>query len=190
MIIPKQYIFMCRAAPELREHEPEEGDLYALPNGVVFVIASYCFRVDDARHRVYLAIPPKMRPSEILGKPDFKSPVFEKREYELYPMKYWTWLPSVEQLQEMLFGFTGGYFSSTPMGSGHSWMTWDKEKPKLLLKVVSNFVGHEEVREYFKSFTSIRELWLAFIRKEKYNQVWNPKSNQWIEADSLQFSPP
>lgn len=155
-------------ASELKEHKPQEGDLYALPNGVVFVVASYCFKVESAQPRIYLAIPPKMRPSQILGEPDFESPVFKKREFELYPMKHWTWLPTQAQLQEMIqddlrWTFIIQSFSLFVREGDGWWHGFEKAPfPK----------------------PTMEQLWLLFIMKEKYNKEWNPKSKQWIKADS------
>ncbi|MBA7608077.1 hypothetical protein ES703_15252 [subsurface metagenome] len=165
MIVPKQYIQMCRAAPELKEHKPQEGDLYALPNGVVFVVASYCFRVDNPRFsKIYLAIPSEMRPSQINGEPDFKSPVCETREYECYPMKYWTWLPSRAQLEKMVI----------PDYGGKEYLAFFHE--------LYDFVYHLN-HQGKNCFDSIEELEFAFVWKQEYNKTWNGK--QWIEINSL-----
>ncbi|GAI40936.1 unnamed protein product [marine sediment metagenome] len=163
MIIPKQYIQMCRAAPELREHKPQEGDLYALPNGVVFVVASYCFRVKNARlKKIYLAIPSKMRPSQILGEPDFTSPVIEKREYELRLLKYWTWLPSQAQLQKMCIEF--GYDLDSLLSLFDRWLDGINFSSKYPLQ-------------------TMEELWFVLTWKVLYKKAWNPQKQRWFKAN-------
>lgn len=166
MIIPKQYIQMCRKAPELKEHKPQEADLYALPNGVVFVVASYCFRVKNTRlKKIHLAIPPAMRPSQILGEPDFESPVFRKQMYETFPIEYWTWLPSQAQLQQMVI----------PNYGGKEYLAFFHELYDFIYDLNSRGKN---------CFDSIEELKFAFVWQKKYNKVWNPKTKQWIKTNS------
>ncbi len=65
------------------------------------------------------------------------------------------WLPTQDQLQEMIV-------NSTPIG---------------LIKVMYNRVyGAVEPKlgfSYYGKFTSMEQLWLAFVMKEKYNKIWD-----------------
>lgn len=84
------------------------------------------------------------------------------REETIRKLKKRVWLPTQEQLQEMLR---------------------PKLDPITLLYLIDRFVASGE--GYWHSFIkapypnpSMNELWLAFVMKEKYNKVWNGK--EWI----------
>jgi len=65
------------------------------------------------------------------------------------------WLPRQDQLQEM--------------------RSWDKRMTiRETLETFSVFIGFERA-EYYDKFTSMEQLWLAFVMKEKYNKQWNGK---------------
>ena len=69
------------------------------------------------------------------------------------------WLPRQDQLQDMVsFGHVW-----LPFANIERWWQWAKEKMPL---------------EYWDRFTSMEQLWLAFVMKEKYNKVWN--GNDWL----------
>ena len=74
--------------------------------------------------------------------------------------KYDKWLPTQEQLQEML-----------------------KLDPVTLIYLIDKFVANGE--GYWHSFAkalypnpSMNELWLAFVMKEKYNKKWT--GSKWV----------
>jgi len=70
------------------------------------------------------------------------------------------WLPRQDQLQEMIeIGASGKYAHDFAY---HFW----------------NFVQHNTVA--VTHCDSMEQLWLAFVMKEKYNEVWNEED--WIEA--------
>ena len=74
----------------------------------------------------------------------------------------YVWLPRQDQLQEMV-------------------------KQKTLLMSLKHFCDWSLLQdeEFFKTqcdkVTSMEQLWLAFVMKEKYNKTWNGK--EWIEND-------
>jgi len=71
----------------------------------------------------------------------------------------WAWLPRQDQLQEILWG---NNFSL----------------PNAELKVFYESVHYQNEGKYYKKFTSMEQLWLAFVMKEKYNKTWNGKKWQ------------
>ena len=79
---------------------------------------------------------------------------------EWYKYYYHIWLPTQEQLQEMvkdrLFYISGSFkdiYASASTGNRDSHVVCKKAK-------------------------SMNELWLAFVMKEKYNKMWNGKT--WV----------
>ena len=71
-----------------------------------------------------------------------------------------TWLPTQEQLQEMLkekWIYYGGY----PLSKFCNW---------ILTSGGNNVFYYHEYKDQFKS---INELWLAFVMYEKFNKMWN-----------------
>ena len=81
-------------------------------------------------------------------------PASEASEYK----KRCTWLPRQEDLQEMIFKI------------------WPEFYPQ---ELASTFCGYcmDEAPE---SLTSMKQLWLAFVMKEKYNKVWD--GEKWVAA--------
>ena len=77
------------------------------------------------------------------------------------------WLPRQDQLQEMVAMDTCSYISF----------------PVLLLSSLGEFTNRglapdEGWNDYALSFTSMEQLWLAFVMKEKYNKTWN--GEDWV----------
>ncbi len=70
------------------------------------------------------------------------------------------WLPRQDQLQDM------GHVSEIhpPFLELERWHTWAADKGNL---------------EYWDSFTSMEQLWLAFVMKEKYDKVWD--GSDWVK---------
>ena len=97
------FFAMCRGAFELKDHKPKEGDRYLHFSGKIVIVSSYCIQVPDSQGRIYFAIPPKLTAIDFdETKPDFESITIRKQEFEKYSLNYWTWLPRIEQFQEML----------------------------------------------------------------------------------------
>ena len=73
------------------------------------------------------------------------------------------WLPRQDQLQEMLpeyshFGLLGAFYDFVFCPPDEDRIMGDEAK---------------YVEEYPKQFTSMEQLWLAFVMKEKFNKVWD-----------------
>ncbi len=86
-----------------------------------------------------------------------------------------TCLKTQDQLQEML----GEYPEETALAKNEKFQT------NLTAKLASfmDFVQPEYelyLPEYTKHFTSMEQLWLAFVMKEKYNKTW--VGNRWVKA--------
>ena len=102
-----EYLFfeMCRGASELKDHKPNEGDRYLHPKKKVFVVASYCIQVKGTE-TFYLAIPSNaLKDGFDVNKSDLDSAAHlsdNTRRYEILDIRYWTWLPTPKQFQEML----------------------------------------------------------------------------------------
>ena len=82
-----------------------------------------------------------------------------------------TWLPRQDQLQEMVleaFGkeaWFGGFCNSTEMldlAFEFTCFCYDVSSAEML-----------EINEYAKQFTSMEQLWFAFVMKEKNNKTWD-----------------
>jgi len=71
-------------------------------------------------------------------------------------------LPTQDQLQEMVMNFE----IYPPFLQLQRWHDW----------------AFEYSLKYWYKFTSMEQLWLAFVMKEKHNKVWN--SEEWIEKVS------
>jgi hypothetical protein len=79
------------------------------------------------------------------------------------PMPLAIWLPRQDQLQEMVEG------------------EWDFN---LILALCNSYLDsgrwddNYEVTAYCKQFTSMEQLWLAFVLKERHSKIWD--GDKWI----------
>ena len=89
--------------------------------------------------------------------------VFRKEEVSYKEWHQVIWLPRQDQLQEMIPRITDVRCLVLP---------------KLLCEFV--YYNHSSVCNTAKQFTSMEQLWLAFMMKEKYNKVWTRQ--EWEEA--------
>jgi len=80
-----------------------------------------------------------------------------------WPKGVQVWLPRQDQLQEMLLKPTNTQFDSILR----------------LLNFFSIFVAVNT------NLTSMEQLWLAFVMKEKYNKVWS--GEEWVSESSKVF---
>jgi len=71
---------------------------------------------------------------------------------------HWLWLPRQDELQEI-------YHGGCLIVAG-------------LLQLIWEFMRHNI--KYVDSFTSMEQLWLAFVMKERWNKVWN--GEKWEES--------
>jgi len=92
-------------------------------------------------------------------------------EMESILKEYFIWLPTQEQLQEILQkGRKWVYYGSYPLTQFCGWIMTSGGPNK--------FYHHQ----YKSLFMSINELWLAFIMHELYNKRWTGK--EWITIES------
>ena len=156
-----EYLFfeMCRGASELKNHKPKEGDRYLHhPKGKIFLLSSYCIRV-QREQGLYLAIPDRtLDPHFDVNKFDSKSSIPCLHEHEKFyqtPLKYWTWLPTPKQFQDMLQPLS-------PMTISH---------------LFHGFVQQGKNRWHsFKDAPlpdpTMEQLWMCFTWKRLYDKMW------------------
>ncbi|MBA7551282.1 hypothetical protein ES705_43821 [subsurface metagenome] len=158
---------MCSSASELRHHKPKEGDRYLHPTkkGLIFIASSYCVQLQRADN-FYLAVPEKISAEDFDGsKYDPESAVSYHANKETFvPLKleYWTWLPRIEQFQEML----------QPLS------------PMTILHLFYGFVQQGKGRWHsFKESKfpnpTMEQLWMCFTWDRLYDKVWT-HGNKWI----------
>lgn len=78
---------------------------------------------------------------------------------DFYIEEKYTWLPTQEQLQKMISRNWYDVFCK--------FLWWHSDDDK-------------SSEEFESMFTSMNEVWLAFVMKEKYNKVWNGK--EWVNV--------
>jgi len=154
----KLFFAMCQGAPELRHHEPKEGDRYLHPKGKVFILSSYCIRV-QREQGLYLAIPDRtLDPHFDVDKFDSNSSIPRLHEHEKFyqiPSKYWTWLPTPKQFQDML-------------------------QPLSAMTILHLFYGFvQQGKNHWHSFEdaplpnpTMEQLWMCFTWKQLYDKIW------------------
>jgi len=78
------------------------------------------------------------------------------------------WLPRQDQLQEMYFDFVPAleHFPIAIIARLYIFSSIRIKSPSVDLN-------------YVEQFTSMEQLWLAFVMKEKYNKIWN--GEEWAE---------
>ena len=79
-----------------------------------------------------------------------------------FPVSGCVWLPRQDQLQEMVFGF------QYP----------DNDNDTKLAQLISDFYNFT-MSTYRRYFTSMEQLWLAFVMKELYTKEWD--GNEWVK---------
>jgi len=86
--------------------------------------------------------------------------IYDSHKSYVYGIPLCIWLPRQDQLQEML--------------SLHN--LWAKT---LAFEFFLRKEGSYDIKSYAFQFTSMEQLWLAFVMKEKYNKVWN--GEDWVK---------
>jgi len=169
MNITKEEIDMCKKAEDIQflwdVNEPSDGDLFAVKkdlvnsNGEIYAKEGEVYNVsyylrDYPFCHIYFAKYNNSRSNcEIHSVGLFYlNSKFPKNQLEYFDL---IWIPSQEQLQECI-----------------------NNEPVVLLSKFNEFVFGDI--EYVSQFIgSFRQLWLAFVMKEKYNKIWN--GNDWIK---------
>ena len=89
-------------------------------------------------------------------------------------LRYYLWLPTQAQLQEMvdlpnqhidIYCEGGKYWIA-------HWIPYEGEE-------LEDDFGHSTNNYDTAKYTSMEELWLAFVMKEKYSKIWNGEN--WVE---------
>ncbi len=153
----KEYIKMCEKAEEIqKEWKPAYGDLY--------VWSESSIRRKRPNKNNHFSI---VR-GWIFGKKNILSAITglsnEQRHY-----KEVIWLPRQDQLQKIAFDYLKRNFPSWDSNDKIIGYNFDVSN---LLCAFHNFT---DLRELFKQSTSMEQLWLAFVMKEKYNKIWTGK---------------
>jgi len=165
-----KYQLMCKKAIKIQENwNPRTGDIISMcqPNHcnttVVDIIARenyddkiLDFSLDSGEYNeIFLEKSAKIFTDYWSRR--FSNQWFDIKDFEI------TWLPQQEQLQDML---NIGDF--TYLVSDFSEWVYQQQGFKFYV------FGKEEV----KIFNSTKQLWLAYVMKQKYSKVWNGKD--WI----------
>lgn len=83
------------------------------------------------------------------------------------PMPLAIWLPTQEELQEMI----GDYNALLEYWKKITWHWWHDEDGEF-------HNSNIDIKKYLGKFTSMNQLWLAFAMKENHNKTWN--GNEWL----------
>ncbi len=153
----EQYIKMCDC-PEIQDgHKIDDGDFYfrKLPSeeiGDWYI--SYTSQVDDYTEE----------------HPD---------QWDYLHSKI-IWLPRQDQLQEMAWHVTGvGYSSDLDLLTDFNNFCFPLDDLGIMPHHRS-VIAAENKDKYIRQLTSMEQLWLAFVMKEKYSKVWN--GTEWTSA--------
>ena len=82
--------------------------------------------------------------------------------YNATRIKDYIWLPTQEQLQKMIFKNVSVIFM---LNGFYKWCM--------------------ENLEYINQFTTMEELWLAYVMYEKYSKIWDNKKGKWIKKKGV-----
>ena len=160
MDVSREYIKMCEKVKWIQhDWKPQEGDAWACPcsacvgrKAKTHIINDY--EIDALNKRDMTNIyKDYAKIVKFLGG-DFVAHFEEAREGII-------WLPRQDQLQDMVK---------------------DKYKSDYVLYFFAMFIKfwkHDD-EKYISGFTSMEQLWLAFVMKEKYQKTWNGK--EWVVA--------
>ena len=147
------YIKMCEKAEEIQHgHKWEYGDWF-IAEFTHWIIGDASFVYEPDKEGLYHRLD---KPGAILTQTE--------KYIDGYLGEKLIWLPRQDQLQEMLFNI-GNIFS-----------------PVNAIASMNDFIYYENKRVKYRGlpFTSMEQLWLAFVMKEKYNKVWEGES--WVEG--------
>jgi len=88
------------------------------------------------------------------------------------------WLPTQEQLQEMVLPIFLKRYSTTHALRNDSSFIY-----RMIIEKFQRWINRSSPSfdEYMAMFNSMNELWLAFVMHEKYNKIWT--GEKWVKAD-------
>lgn len=149
------YIKMCEKAKEIRAlWQPREGDYYVYsskPAMVALTPAKEFIPFDHRACEIGMVTSLPFLPDR----------------------KYLVWLPCQDQLQEML-----GANAYELLDSIYEFCGDFEIYPYLVAPGgARDCLGQND---YTRQFTSMEQLWLAFVMKEKYNKIWD--GEDWVEG--------
>ena len=185
MDFSKQYIKMCEKAQEIRKiWKPFIGDWY-IWNNEVSLIGEKSFsdrtNLEPRDKRIWGG---KKYNTMIAGYyqdwvlMDFRSP---KPDYNLQEIiehfqncyisyEHCWWLPRQDQLQKII---DKNWYSC--LEKFWEYITKQDWHVNIGRELYCCRTPNEMRLDYFDEFTSMEQLWLAFVMKEEYNKVWNDK---------------
>lgn len=154
MDLTSKYIKQCKKAEEIqREWKPQFGDyVYGVPDTDGNLSVSIVIAVDDS---VY----------ERLGM--IRVAVIDrwsgKVDCELWEAEKLIWLPTQDQLQEILA--PNNFF-------------WNTMAMEMVLQEMRRAYGILLESPYFNSG---EQFWLAFVMWKRYGKVWDDEKEEWVE---------
>jgi len=87
-------------------------------------------------------------------------------DFKKYPIKYWIWLPRIDQLINMLIPDYFDCSVGVMMGLMEDWDIDSRKK-------------HND--RYISQFLDMEMLLLVYVMMIKYNKIWNDKIEKWKE---------
>jgi len=150
----ERYIKMCEKAEEIQKAwEPKDWDWVAVPKEYNIWIEG--IQIGDYSVLVLSGYETDCYyygPESDMFNPDLNLEEICPSEAEF--RKHAIWLPTQEQLQEMMTD--KGYFRFS------------------LIELFYRFVNKN-----YKKFSSMNELWLAFVMWTKYHKIWDDEREEW-----------
>jgi len=174
----QEYILMYQKAEEIRgSWKPKVGDWITFPkvrnkkgehpctcvSGFTEVTTEGNFEV-LAYWRCYM-LADENAPDIFLKEQKFLASNWKKHIFELE--NNLQWLPRQDELQEMILDK-----ENSPISELKCLVDLSSEGPE----------GEEWIDEYWEGFSSMEQLWLAYVMKENYNKIWNGKD--WIKNEN------
>ena len=153
-MITKNYIKMCEKAEEIQK------PLIPLWS---FVIVKKCWATKKREIGIVTSFEKKYKRYNIFMKGN---------PYGTIEQNNLIWLPTQEQLQEMILPIFLKRFSTTHALRNDSSFIY-----RMVIEKFQRWVnrGSPSFDEYMAMFSSFNELWLAFVMKEKWNKKWDGK---------------
>ena len=93
-------------------------------------------------------------------------------QYIDFVKKYCIWLPSQFQLQKMVRNTNYLNQIQNWFLCGVTGYRFEKDGDYSILV--------QKIMDYFEKFTSMEQLWLAFVMKELYQKIWDSSKGDWI----------
>lgn len=149
-----KYIKMCQEAKEIQKlWRPELGDfVWGIPDSEGELTVSICLSV-DYYHSAYEQF--ELVDVAIADLWDEHKEI----DFEWWDKEKLVWLPRQDQLQKIFYK--------------HLQLDYPV--------IVDMYDFIKENLEYVKQFTSLEQLWLAYVMHEEYGKVWDEDKEEWVE---------